>query len=842
MRAQPSIAHYHLTAKLGQGGMGEVWRATDTKLDREVAIKVLPESFADDPERMARFKHEAKVLASLNHPNIAQIYGIEEGALIMELIEGETLQGPLPVETALAYARQIADALEAAHEKGVIHRDLKPANVMVTPAGVVKVLDFGLARMTEKSWGSDPSVSPTLTGSLSRTGVILGTAAYMAPEQARGKAVDKRADIWAFGCVLYELLTGERPFHGEDIGETLAAVIRQEPDLGRVPASVRKLVASCLEKDPRRRLRDIGDAWPLLSTTEPVPAPRPHSKLLWIIAAIAIIVAAVGGWLLHKPPAADTSVLRLDIEPPVGGKFAMDAMAMGLAVSPDGATLAYVASDLDGINRLYLSVLSEHSVRPLPGTEDAAYPFWSPDGNTVAFFNTKKLMRIDLNGSGLQPVADTTSGRGGAWLPDGRIVFGSYADVLRIAPATGGNATPLTARAADEGAQLWPQALPHGQIMYFVRRVNGQESSAYVISLKNPSARTRLMNVPQSPVYVAGASDTDYLLWQRGTALVAQAINRDTLKLGDPVSILADPVTSGGIDGQIYATASKQGPLIYNGIPRLSQFTWFDRAGRNLGTVGTPDSYHFGPFRISPDGRSIAAARDQAGIPQMGLLEIARGVFNGLPNSNSNSFPAWAPDSTAVAYAQLIFHLATASSSEGTGSPWDWSPDGRQLLFRRLTDGVRNEILVQPMTPDHTLAGDPRVFAGGMSARFSPDGHWVAFSSNESGDNEIYVVAFPSALRKVRISTAGGNFPKWSPDGREIYYVQPGNKLMAVGLKITVDSIQPASPRELFVLQVWETPVSPFEVAKDGRFLVRADVPQPSHSLTAIVNWQSLVK
>jgi Tol biopolymer transport system component len=664
----------------------------------------------------------------------------------------------------------------------------------------------------------------------------------MAPEQARGKAVDKRADIWAFGCVLYELLTGERPFRGDDIGETLAAVIKQEPDLGCVPASARRLVASCLEKDPKRRLRDIGDAWRLLSTTELVPTPRPQAKLLWIVAAIALIVVAAGGWLLHRPAPVDTRVLRFDIEPPVGGKFAMDAMAMGMALSPDGGTLAYVASGPDGINRLYLSVLSEHSVRPLLGTEDAAYPFWSPDGNTVAFFNTKKLMRIDLNGSGLQAIADTTSGRGGAWLPDGRVVFGSYFNGLRIAPATGGNATPLTERAADEGGHRWPQALSQGRILYFVRRSGDQESTAYVISLKNPSARTRLMDVPQSPVYVLGASDTDYLLWQRGTALVAQAINRNTLKLAGPVSILADPVTSGGIEGQIYATAAKQGALIYNGIPRLAQFTWFDRTGRNLGTVGTPDSYHFGTFRISPDGRSIAVARDRVGNPQMGLLEIARGVFNGLPNSGINSFPAWAPDSTAVAYASLIFHVAMSSSSEGTGSPWDWSPDGRQLLSRRLTDGVRNEILAWPTTPDHTLAGDPRVFTGGMAARFSPDGHWVAFSSNESGDNEIYVAAFPSALRKVRISTAGGDFPVWSTYGREIYYVRPGNKLMAVGLKMTDGSIQPASPRELFVLQISETHLYPFDVAKDGRFLVRADVPQASHSLTAIVNWQALVK
>jgi serine/threonine protein kinase len=844
---------YDVLAPLGAGGMGEVYRARDLTLKRDVALKLLPPSFVNNADRMARFQREAEVLASLNHPNIAHIFGIVESgeirALAMELAEGESPRGPMPFEDAWKIASQIAEALSYAHDHGVIHRDLKPANVKVTPEGTVKLLDFGLAKAVtperEVSPGSNQADSPTITVGATEAGVILGTAAYMSPEQARGKQVDKRADIWAFGVLLYELLTGMHPFEGEDIGQTLAAVITQEPDLDRVPARTRELLRSCLEKDPKRRLRDIGDAARLLAVPPYLPVRRPRRILPWIPGAVLLLVmGTAAGWLLHTRLAPEPQVLRLEIQPPEGGRFASDAMASGLAMSPDGSRLAFVASGKDGINRLWVRTLSGGPVQQLSGTDDARYPFWSPDGNTIAFFNAKTLMRIDLNGSALQAITDTSSGRGGVWLPDGRIVFGSYGTPLRIVPAAGGASTPLVAGAEGWRGQLWPQALPGGRLMYFEQHSGDRgENAVFVVSLDKPRVTSRLMSVTECPLYIPSGPRLDYLLSQRGSAMVAQAIDRATLQLRGTATVIADPVSSGGIEGQIYATASKQGPLVYSSVPRLTQFTWFDRAGRALGTVGVPGGYHFGPFRISPNGRTIAAAIDRPGGAQMGLLEVERGVFNGFPiTAGNNSFPAWAPDSMVLAYGRTIVDLPNSSTIAGLVGPWDWSPDGREVLRRNLIQGVRNEILVQPMKPDRTPDGAPGPYTDGMNARFSPDGRWVAFSSDETGDSEVYFASFPSPLRKTRISTRGGDFPVWSSNGREMYYVQPGNILMAVSLKISGSTVQPAAPKELFVLPVSETPTYPFDVAKDGRFLVRADVPQASNALTAIVHWQALIK
>ena len=484
-----TVGQYVISAHLGAGGMGEVYRARDQKLGRDVAIKILPTVFTSDQERLARFAREARILAALNHPHIGAIYGVEDTgpvrALVLELVDGPTLadriqHGRIPVAEALKIARQIADALEAAHEKGIVHRDLKPANIKVTPDGVVKVLDFGLAKAASGDTGADPSQSPTITVAGTREGVLLGTAAYMSPEQARGQAVDKRADIWAFGCVLYEMLTGRAAFPGSSVSDTLVAILERTPDWtalpNATPAAIQRLLQRCLEKDSKLRLHDIVDGRieidDALRAKQSDPAPQLRSRWLKLAAAGAVVISvALGGWAVSRlrQPAAEAPVLRLQINPPDGGQFdRLGAFSPSLALSPDGRTAVFGAT-VDGKRALWLRSLDDTKARPLSGTQNATWPFWSPDGKSIAFFSQGKLWRIDIAGGNPFAICDLTRIMGGVWAPDGRILVGIFGGTLASVPASGGTLSPLTALDMSMGdrAHVWPQLLPGGHFLYW---------------------------------------------------------------------------------------------------------------------------------------------------------------------------------------------------------------------------------------------------------------------------------------------------------------------------------------------------------------------------------------
>ena len=848
LTAGERLGPYEILASIGAGGMGEVYRARDTKLDRDVAIKVLPAAVAQDPERLARFEREAKVLASLNHPNIAQIFGVEERALVMELVPGESLKGPLPLETALSYAKQIADALEAAHDKGIVHRDLKPANIMVTPAGVVKVLDFGLAAVAQSSDSSNPANSPTLTISPTQAGMILGTAAYMSPEQARGKAVDKRADIWAFGVVLYEVLTGKRLFDGETVSDTLAQVLTKEPDWEQVPPKVRRLLEACLQKDSKRRLQAVGD-WRLLIGDEQSQIIAPlRSRLGWIVATVVFaLIAAALGWMNFWPRPTDDLVLRLHIEPPEGGEFSNGGTNRGVALSPDGKTAAYIVKS-NGKNQLWVRPLKDTTARVIPGTEDAGFPFWSPDSKFIAFAAGGKLQRVDLAGGAPLTICRGSLIRGGTWTGDGQIIFGTFTDGLFRVSASGG--TPSSLKLLG----TWPQALPNGHFLYFVAGAKAGNNGVYAASLAKPSEPIQLLSSDTSALYAPGANGKGYLLWLRGTTLLAQELDLASLRLVGESHPVADPVA--GFLDMVNASASSNGLLLYLAANPLQQFTWVDRAGKRLATIGEP--LEIGPFRLSPDGRRIMIGRATGAGADLWLMEVERGV-TGRFSFTGAAYPVWPPDGRTVLYSLgpggLYSKALNGSEAEQSLTqspnfqvPTDWSRDGRFVLFYEATSKQR-ELWVLPVTPEGRPAANekPKRYAGGQFntrlARFSPDNRWVAYESDESGRYDVYVDSFPEPHRKVQISTAGGSMPGWGPDGREMFYVSPDNMLMAVSLKVGANSIEPSPPRELFSVPIYDPGLYSYDIAPDGqRFLIAPPAQQAPEPLTLIVNWPVLLK
>jgi Tol biopolymer transport system component len=655
------IGAYEVTALIGEGGMGRVFRARDTRLKRDVAVKVLPDAFAADTDRLTRFHREAEALASLNHSNIASIHDVIDvggsPVLVMELVEGETLadairRGPLAEDEALGIARQIADALEAAHDRGILHRDLKPANIKVTADGHVKVLDFGLAKIRNPLVGPDLSASPTIM--TSGAGVILGTAAYMSPEQARGKAVDRTADVWAFGCVLYEMLAGRAVFEGETAAEVLGGVFKQEPDWSRLPAdtrpAIRHLLRHCLQKDRRQRLKDIGDARLEIeeASTSPRTAgadvrqkPRRSERWAWTAAAALTVVASLAvAWAVR--PAAPPPEMRVEITTPPS----TDLVSMALA--PDGQSLVYVAA-VDGLPRLWLRPLGA-SARPLAETDGASFPFWSPDSRSIGFFAEGKMKRIDIGGAAPQTVATAGAGRGGTWNRDGVILFvpNAVSPIYRVS-AAGGAAVALTrVKRPQQNSHRFPAFLPDGR--HFLFHVNGDADARgiYIGSLDG-SDPVRLCDADSGP----SLGPFGRLLFVRQNALFAQQLDVDRLTLvGSPVSI-ATSVAFGGQNGAAAVTVSAAGSIAYRSgaAAGARQFLWFDRTGKQVGEIGRPDiESPFDPA-LSPDGRRLALSRTAGGNSDVWLMDVARGVLGRFTVDTAiDNYPVWSPDGSRLVF------------------------------------------------------------------------------------------------------------------------------------------------------------------------------------------------
>jgi len=872
LTAGTRLGPYEILAPIGAGGMGEVYRAKDTKLKREVALKVLPDSFAGDPERMARFQREAEVLAALNHPNIAAIYGVEDRALIMELVDGQTLQGPVPLETALNYARQIADALEAAHEKGIVHRDLKPANIMITPAGVVKVLDFGLAAVAQSSDPSDPVNSPTLTISPTRAGMILGTAAYMSPEQARGKAVDKRADIWAFGVVLYEMLTGKRLFEGETISDTLAAVLKTEPDLTQVPAKVRRLLEACLQKDPKQRLQAIGDSRLLLTDAPQPPVMAPsRSRIGYVAWGIAgmLLVALAGLAFVHfreTPPPGQT--LRYTIAAPEG------STVQSFAISPDGRYLV-IAAAVKGKRQLWLRTMDALQTQPMQFTEDAMYPFWSPDSRYIGFFAQGKLKKVAASGGPPQSLCDAPSGRGGSWNREDVIVFApnnTGSGIQRVAAAGG---VPSDVRKIN-GNLRHPAFLPDGRhFLYLARSGSAEQTGVYASSLDGKENRRVLADV-SGAVFAPSArrEGTGHILFVRENTLMALPFNAASVQVSGDVFPVAEGVSLTSNNTYLPAIVSESGLLLYDtggAASGTNQIGWYDRTGKSLGPVGAPGAV-WDPA-ISPDEKAVAFRRGAvaSGGSDLWVRELSRQTETRFTSDVSlNIAPFWSPKGDRIVFASNraggeanLYQKATNGSGQDEpllpnnlpDRPSQWSGDGRFIVYFENDPKNKYDLWVLP-TSGSTADRKPMLFLrtefNELQGQLSPDSHWTAFTSDRSGRREVYVRPFPPGEGEWTISLAGGEQPRWRGDGKELFFEAADGKMMAVPVKATAGprpSFEAGAPVPLFdahMASLQNGVLFEYDVTSDGkRFLIDTTggaSGAASPPLTVVVNWNTGLK
>ncbi|MGH9968231.1 MAG: protein kinase domain-containing protein [Pyrinomonadaceae bacterium] len=886
--AGTKLGRYEIRSKIGEGGMGEVYRATDLTLNRDVAIKVLPGTFLNDAERLARFQREAQVLASLNHTNIATIYGVEEEngfrALVMELVEGPTLAdrialGPIPLDDGLAIARQIAEALEAAHERGIIHRDLKPANVKVTPEGTVKVLDFGLAKVFEvEAQVTDLSHSPTLVKG-TQAGVILGTAAYMSPEQAKGKVVDRRADIWAFGCVLFEMLSGNQTFSGETLTDTLAAVVRAEPEWETLPQStpdsIRRLLHRCLTKDPKLRLRDIGEA--RIAVSEPqvqqasiASAAPAQSQSTWrrllpwtTVVLLAAGLLAISLMYLSRTPKTQP-LLRSSINLP---GFTLDIENSSLALSPDGKRLVFAATGSDGTSQqLWIRSMDSMTTQSLPGTNGATYPFWSPDGRFVGFFADKKLKRMEISTGTVQNLCDAIEGRGATWSHRDVIVFASAAfGPLSEVSAAGGTPVQLTSVERNDLTHRNPHFLPDGKRLLFFRGSSSSRSEKtdgiYSLDLETKKVE-QIANEKSEGIYV----EPGYLVFVRDGNLMAQPIDADRLRTSGQAVSIAEKVSFNPLRLTGGYSLSATGLLVFDGGSRIvkSQLTWFDIEGKSLGTVSGPAS--FISISISPDGKraeALVLGFDNT-HSQLWMYDLNRGIASRFTGGSEDFYPGtWSPDGRLVAYtmgggSSFLYLQPSDSSSEpqkisttqSSLIPASWSPDGEMIVFNSQTSlGV--DLWIQPLNGDRQAYPFLATPANEIEGAISPDGHWIAFISDESGRYELYVTSFPSPGVKRQISSDGADAPQWLNGGSKLAYINAERKLILVNVNVKGQEFVLGESHIVFggkplrslphPLGGWDVPV--YISSDPKRILLPAPVESnASPSLTLVANWTATLQ
>jgi len=879
------LGRYEIRSKLGAGGMGEVYQARDTQLGRDVAVKVLPASLSTDTTRMQRFEQEASAASALNHPNILVVHDI--GALdgspyvVSELLEGETLRTriagtPLGQRRAVDYALQIAHGLAAAHEKGIVHRDLKPDNIFITNDGRVKILDFGVAKLTQLDANQAQTEIPTRRVDTD-PGVVMGTVGYMSPEQLKGRAVDQRSDIFSFGAVLYEMLSGRRAFHGESAAETMSAILKEDPpELSAtnktVTPALERIVDHCLEKNPEARFhsaRDLAFALEALSGSNAISGETTvistiatgrwtrRELILASVAAIgslAAIALAIAMTVSHfRPTQTERRAVRLLINPPEKSAFS------SFAISPDGLRLAFVATDVSGKSLLWVRPFESIAAQPLSGTEEATLPFWSPDSRFVGFFAGGKLKKVELSAGTVQTLCGATVPRGGTWNADGVILFAPTPNdpIYRVA-AAGGDSISLTKLdpARQESSHRWPYFLPDGR--HFLYSVNGgpQSQGIYVTSLDGKENR-RLLNTPNSVVAYAAPG---YIFFRRESTLMGQAFDADKLELsGEPFPI-AEQIGYDVASFQTFFSVSQTGVLVYSsGSYGNTQQTWIDRTGKEIGLLGGPGN--FIRASVSPDGKQLAVdGVDLQGNRDIWLIELASGKPTRFSfDPATDLFAVWSPDGSRIAFSsdregpRHLYQKATTGAgkeepllkTDRNKFPTDWSADGRFILFTVSDPKTKLDVWVLPLFGDQKPFPFLETESNERNARFSPDGQWVAYSSDESGVNQIYVQSFPGLGGKQQISSHGGYFLAWRRDGTELFYLSSEKKMMAVDVKETGGTFKSGEPKALFDVHSpsFNAAVAQFAVTADGqKFLVAQSIAETSIPIVVVMNWTADLK